>query len=214
MIDKWLSKSKLNNGLERLSKKLLFGRISANQLTVVGLIIGLLSALSILLSKFSSWTFGFIICSIVLMVISFFFDVLDGAVARIETPSIFGGILDVFSDRTVEVSIIIALISTDPSTLMWPGILSLGAIILCITMFLIVGGSIKDTDLDDSKKVIYYRHGLMERSETFLFLLLITILVLWRFILLTIFAILVFTTALLRLRDAYNIFKPQKIKQF
>jgi len=212
MIDKWLSKSKLNNGLEKLSRKLFFEKISANQLTVMGLVIGLLSALSIVLSEFSSWTFGFIICSLVLMVLSFFFDVLDGAVARLENPSIFGGILDIFCDRTVEVSIIMALISTDPSTLIWPGIFSLGAIILCITMFLVVGGSIKEIDLEESKKVIYYRHGLMERSETLLFLLLITILIPWRFILFMIFAILVLLTALLRLKDAFIIFKPRKIK--
>ncbi len=211
MIDKWLSKSKFKNGLEILSKKLFFEKISANQLTVIGLVIGLSSAISILLSELSSWTLGFIICSIVLMSISFFFDVLDGAVARLEKPSIFGGILDIFCDRTVEVSIIIALISTDPSTLMWPGIFLLGAIILCITMFLIVGGSIKESDLEESKKVIYYRHGLMERSETLIFLLLITIFVSWRFILLTIFAILVLTTALLRLRDAFIIFKTPKL---
>ena len=212
MIDKWLSKSKLNNGLEKLSRKLFFEKISANQLTVMGLVIGLLSALSIVLSEFSSWTFGFIICSLVLMVLSFFFDVLDGAVARLENPSIFGGILDIFCDRTVEVSIIMALISTDPSTLIWPGIFSLGAIILCITMFLVVGGAIKEIDLEESKKVIYYRHGLMERSETLLFLLLITILIPWRFILFMIFAILVLLTALLRLKDAFIIFKPRKIK--
>ncbi len=207
MIDKWLSKSKINDGLRKLSKKLFFEKISANQLTVIGLVIGLLSALLIMLSGFSSWSFGFITWSIILMVISFFFDVLDGAVARLEKPSVFGGILDIFCDRTVEVSIIIALISTDPSILMWPGIFSLGAIILCITMFLIVGGSIKEIDLEESKKVIYYRHGLMERSETLIFLLLITIFALWRFILLMIFAILVLITALLRLRDAYIIFK-------
>ncbi len=212
MIDKWLSKSKLNNGLEKLSKKLFFEKISANQLTIIGLFIGLLSALSILLSEFSPWTFELIICSIILMIFSFFFDVLDGAVARLEKPSIFGGILDIFCDRTVEVSIIMALISTDPSSLMWPGIFSLGAIILCITMFLIVGGSIKEAELEESKKIIYYRFGLMERSETFIFLLLITILVLWRFILLMIFAVLVFITALLRLMDAYLIFKTRKIK--
>lgn len=211
MIDKWLSKSKLNSGLEKLAKKLFFEKISANQLTVIGLFIGLLSALFILLSELSPWTFEFIISSIILMALSFFFDVLDGAVARLEKPSIFGGILDIFCDRTVEVSIIMALISTDPSALMWPGIFSLGAIILCITMFLIVGGSIKETDLEESKKVIYYRHGLIERSETFIFLLLITILVLLRFILLIIFAVLVFITALLRLRDAYLIFKTRKI---
>ena len=57
--------------------------------------------------------------------------------------------------------------------------------------------------LDELKKVIYYRHGLMERSETFLFLFCITLLISLRFLLLWIFAGLVFFTAVFRLRDAY-----------
>ena len=211
MIDKWLSKSKLKNGIEKLANKLLLGKISANQLSLTGLIIGLLSSFFIFLSGLLLWKLALIVCSIVLMVISFFFDVLDGAVARLEEPTTFGGILDIFCDRTVEVSIIIALVSTDPSILMWPGISSLGAVILCITMFLLVGGSVEAKDLEESKKVIYYRHGLMERSETFLFLLFTTIFIVWRFFLLCFFAVLVFVTALLRLRDANIIFKTGKV---
>jgi len=211
MIDKWLSKSKLKNGIEKLANKLLLGKISANQLSLTGLIIGLLSSFFIFLSGLLLWKLALIVCSIVLMVISFFFDALDGAIARLEEPTTFGGILDIFCDRTVEVSIIIALISTDPLILMWPGIFSLGAVILCITMFLLVGASVKAKDLEESKKVIYYRHGLMERSETLLFLLFTTIFIVWRFILLWAFAVLVFITALLRLRDANIIFKTGKV---
>ncbi|GAG75767.1 unnamed protein product [marine sediment metagenome] len=47
MIDKWLSKTKLNKVLEKLVKKLFFNKISANQLTLAALIIGLLSAVII-----------------------------------------------------------------------------------------------------------------------------------------------------------------------
>ena len=83
----------------------------------------------------------------------------------------------------------------------------MGAIVLCISMFLLVGGAIKAEDLEETKKVIYYHHGLMERSETFLFLLSITIFYPWRFELLWLFAILIFITAFLRLRDAYILFK-------
>lgn len=74
-------------------------------------------------------------------------------------------------------------------------------------MFLVVGGAIKAEGLDKARKAIYYRKGLMERSETFIFLILITILIPWRFILLWIFTILVYFTAILRLRDAYLIFR-------
>ncbi|GAG86269.1 unnamed protein product, partial [marine sediment metagenome] len=111
----------------------------------------------------------------ILMCISFFFDALDGPLARLKEPTVFGGILDIFCDRTVEVLIIISLISTAPQVLMWPGIFSLGGIVLCISMFLLMGNTVVVNKLAENQKVIYYRHGLIERSETLIFLFLITI---------------------------------------
>jgi len=207
MIDKWLSKTKLNRFFEKVVRKLFFNKISANTITLLALTTGLLSSLSIFLSGMLIWEIELIICATSLMVTSFLLDVLDGALARIEGPTIFGGILDIFSDRAVEVSIIIAIISLDQINLMWAGIISLGSIILCITMFLLVGGIVEAKDLEDTKKVIFYRKGLMERGETFIFLFLIMILFSWRVIMLWIFAFLILLTAILRLRDAYLIFK-------
>ncbi|MFX1504446.1 MAG: hypothetical protein ACFFDH_26045, partial [Promethearchaeota archaeon] len=108
---------------------------------------------------------------------------------------------------TVEVTIIISIISTDPLNLMWPGVFSLGAIVLCISMFLLLGAVNNEESIDEVKKVIHYRPGLMERSETFMFLLCSTIFISLRFFLLWIFAGLVFLTAILRLRDAYILLK-------
>jgi phosphatidylglycerophosphate synthase len=206
MLDNWLLKSKLKNYVKKFVKRFFLGKISANQLTFLNLLLGILSAISIFLSARLQWDLIFIILSIIFMITSFLFDAFDGTLARLEEPSEFGGILDMFCDRIVEVSLIIAIISTDPSNLLWPGIFSLGAIVLCITMFLVVGGSIKAEALKETQKVIYYRKGLMERSETFMFLLLITLFIWLRWILLWLFAALVFLTALLRLYDAYKIF--------
>jgi len=208
MIDKWLSNTKFKEGYERFVRKILLGRISANQLTIMGLVIGLISSLFILLSSvYTELSITLIILSMIFTIISFFIDTLDGSVARIEAPTIFGGILDIFCDRLVEVSMILAIVATDLSNLVWPGMFTLAAIILCISMFLIVGGIIQRDELDKKSKVIRYQGGLMERSETFFFLLAATILVPWRPVLLWVFAILVFLTALLRLRDAYRLFK-------
>jgi len=210
MIDKWLSKTKLHLFFEKLVRKLLLGKISANKVTILALIIGLLSALSIFLSRILNYEIPLIISAAILMCISFFFDVLDGSLARLKQPTVFGGILDIFCDRTVEVFIIISLISTKPLELMWPGIFSLGGIVLCISMFLLVGSTVVVDILEENKKVIYYHHGLMERSETLIFLFLMVILIPLRSILLWIFSILVLITALLRLRDAYLILKENK----
>ncbi len=212
MIDKWLSKTKFKEGYEKFVKKIFLGRISANQLTIMGLVIGLIGSLFIYLSSvYTELTITLIVLSMIFTIFSFLIDTLDGSVARFEGPTIFGGILDIFCDRLVEVSIIIAIVTTDPSNLVWPGVFTLAATVLCISMFLIVGGIIKKDELDKNSKVIIYQGGLMERSETFFFLLAIIFLIPWRFVILWIFAILVFVTALLRLRDAYKIFKVEDV---
>ena len=211
MLDNWFSRSKIKKGFEKFVQKIFDKRISANKLTIIGLILGIFSALLIFSSKVLHYELELIILAVIAMSFSFFFDAVDGVIARLESPTIFGGILDIFCDRIVEISIIIAIISTDPQILMWPGIFLLASIILCITRFLISGGVVSIENLEEGKKVIYYRKGLMERSETFIFLLLITFLFFgaWRFILLWIFAVLVFITAILRLKDSYLILKSR-----
>lgn len=211
MIDNWFQKSELKKAINKLVRKLLLGRISANSLTVIGLVFGLLSALFIFLSGIIDLVLECIIISTILMSLSFFIDILDGAVARMEEPTTFGGILDIFCDRTVEIFILLAIVSTDPIQLMWPSLFSLSAIILCITIFLIVGGVVvKEENLKEQQKVIYYSHGIMERTETFIFLIVITIFFPWRVILLWFFAILIFITAFQRLRHAYIMFYSMK----
>ena len=210
MIDKWLSKTKFKEGYEKFVTKIFIGKISANQFTIIGLVIGLISALFIYLSSvYAELSITFIVMSMIFTIISFVIDTLDGSVARFEEPTIFGGVLDIFCDRLVEVFIIIAIVATNPSNLIWPGMFTLAAIVMCISMFLIVGGIIKRDELDKKSKVIIYQGGLMERSETFIFLLIVIILIPWRFFILWIFAILIFLTALLRLREAYKIFKSE-----
>ena len=210
MIDNWFQKSELKKAINKLVRKLLLGRISANSLTVIGLVFGLLSALFIFLSGIIDLVLECIIISTILMSLSFFIDILDGAVARMEEPTTFGGILDIFCDRAVEIFILLAIVSTDPIQLMWPGLFSLSAIILCITIFLIVGGVVKEENLKKQQKIIYYSHGIMERTETFIFLIVITIFFPWRVILLWFFAILIFITAFQRLRHAYIMFYSKK----
>jgi phosphatidylglycerophosphate synthase len=208
MIDSWLSQSKLKIAYERFVRKILLGRVSANQLTILGLVIGLIAAFFIYLSKTILFEFELIIISSILIVLSFTMDTMDGAIARAKGPTLFGGILDIFSDRLVEVILIITLVSTDPFNLIWPGLFTLAAMVLCISMFLIV--SILSQEIENTKKaakVIRYRKGFMERSETLILLILTVILIPWRFYLLWLFASLVFITALLRLKDAYVLFK-------
>ncbi|TFF88176.1 MAG: CDP-alcohol phosphatidyltransferase family protein [Promethearchaeota archaeon] len=212
MIDNWLSKSRLKRKYELFVKKVLYKRISPNQLTLIGLALGLSSALTLFLSSFFKINLLFIILSVSLIVLSFFLDTLDGTLARIEGSTIFGGIMDIFCDRAVEISIILSVVSTKPFILMWPGLFSLAAMILCISAFLIVGAKIDELKKTKSDKVLYYPNGIMERTETFIFLFLTIILMSYRFILLLIFAILTFITALQRIIGAYWFFNKSNTK--
>ncbi len=208
MIDSWLSKTKFKDIYEKFVRKIFLGKVSANQLTIIGLIFGLIGSLLIYLSSLlEDFLIIMIISSVSVVSISFIIDTIDGSVARYEGPTTFGGILDIFCDRLVEISIIIALVASDPLNLIWAGMFSLAAIILCISMFLIVGGITKRNSVETTSKVITYQTGLMERSETFLFFIAMVILISWRLILLWIFSGLVFTTALLRLIKAHKLFK-------
>lgn len=210
MIDKWATKKKLNRYFESLVKKYLFGRIKANTLTFIGLIFGIGCSILIFLSTFNPWTSLLIIFSSGLMFLSFLMDVLDGILARIEGSTIFGGIFDLFCDRTVEIMIILALVSTDPSSLLWPATISLSAIVLCITIFLSIGAAAESFNFSENEKLIYYSGGIMERSETFLFLILMNIFVSLRILIFWLFGILIFITTLQRLRHAYLLFYEKK----
>ena len=208
MIDSWLSKTKFKDMYEKFVRKIFLGKVTANQLTIIGLIFGLIGSFLIYLSSlFEELLLIMIISSVSIVSISFFFDTIDGSVARYEGPTTFGGILDIFCDRLVEISIIISLVASDSLNLIWAGMFSLAAIILCISMFLIVGGITKRNGVENTSKVITYQTGLMERSETFLFFLAMIILIPLRLILLWIFSGLVFTTAILRLIKARKLFK-------
>ncbi len=208
MIDSWLSKTKFKDAYEKFVRKFFLGKVSANQLTIIGLIVGLIGSFFIYLSSLlEDFLIIMIISSVTIVSISFFFDTIDGSVARYEGPTTFGGILDIFCDRLVEISIIISLVASDSQNLIWAGMFSLAAIILCISMFLIVGGITKRGSIESTTKVITYQTGLMERSETFLFFLAMIILIPWRLVLLWIFSGLVFTTAILRLIKARKLFK-------
>ena len=208
MIDSWLSKTKFKEMYENFIRKFFLGKLSANELTILGLIIGLIGSFLIYLSSlFEDLMIILTISSVCIIAISFFLDTIDGSVARYEGPTIFGGILDIFCDRLVEISIIISIVASDSLNLIWAGIFSLASIILCISMFLIVGGITKKNGVESKSKVITYQFGFMERSETFLFFLAMIILIPWRAILLWIFSALVFMTAILRLLEAHKIFK-------
>lgn len=104
-----------------------------------------------------------------LLLLSGFLDTLDGALARKQgTATEWGAVLDIFVDRIVESAVILGLFSVDPLHRGWICLLMLCSILLCITSFLVVGIFTRN----DSSKSFHYSPGLIERTEAFLFFLL------------------------------------------
>jgi archaetidylinositol phosphate synthase len=205
MLDHWLVKSKFKESYEKFIQNLFRDKFTANQLTISGLFSGLICAFFIFLSGlFKEYFFLLYLISIIMMVISFIFDTFDGPVARLRGKTKFGGYLDMFCDRLVEISIIIAFASTNPNLLMYPALFSLGSMVLCISIFLLSGIESNVSEGREKIKVIYFKKGFIERSETFIFLLLIDLLYALRSILLWVFAISILITAFLRLINAFR----------
>ena len=84
MLDNWLGKSKLEKWLESFVRKSFLGRISPNQMTLLGLIFGIISALFIFLSGFPQIQLFFLIISIIFIIISFVLYAFDGILARFD----------------------------------------------------------------------------------------------------------------------------------
>jgi len=175
-IRPWFQKTLINT----IARKISFFNVSANAITILSFITGFLSAIFIL---WSPWI------AVILLLLSGYFDILDGTIARIQnTSSTFGTMLDILSDRFVESFIIISIFIVQPQ-FAWVGLFMMMSIVVCISSFLLVG----IFSQQESHKSFYYSPGLIERAETFIFFIimilvpstvltlgiLFTILVLW-----------------------------------
>lgn len=101
-----------------------------------------------------------------LLVLSGYFDTLDGSLARAHNRMTEkGAVLDIVFDRIVEFSVIFALTLVDPPSRSLIALLMLGSVLICITSFLVVG----IFTANQSEKGFHYSPGIIERTEAFLF---------------------------------------------
>ncbi len=122
------------------------------------------SLFGIAVAPLLAFKMGFL--AIVSLLISGYFDLLDGSLARLQkSSSPQGAVLDITSDRLVEFCVILGLFFVDPEERALPAILMLGSVLLCITSFLVVGIFSQNT----SEKSFHYSPGLVERLEAFCF---------------------------------------------
>lgn len=140
--------------------------VSANVLTIFGAFLGLVAALAISQQQFA--------LGLLLISINRIFDGLDGAVARINGATEYGGYLDTLADFLFYVSVPVAFgLATDTNLL--PALLLLASFTLTAVSFLgfaAIAARRGATDNAHGPKALIYSTGLMEGSETIAFFIL------------------------------------------
>ncbi len=137
-----------------------------------------------------------IIAASIFLVLSGYLDSLDGSLARhIGCVTKLGAVLDIVADRFVEFMIIFGLFFLYPDSHGFYSMLMLGATLICITSFLVVGIFIEN----ETHKSFHYSPGIMERPEAFLFFLLMILIPSWYPALAILYTVLVLLTAGIRI---------------
>ena len=136
--------------------------ISANTLTLAGLVCGLFAAVLVALG--APWA------GVAVLWLSGLLDAADGTLARLTAPSALGAVLDITSDRVVEVAMILALAWRYPDARLALLLLT-GVIVVAMSLFLSIGAALAN----DSAKSFHYAPGFAERTEGFLFLSVMTL---------------------------------------
>ena len=166
--------------------------LTPNKVTILSGIVGLL--------VIPALVFKCIWIAVFLLLVSGYFDTLDGSLARLQDRSTqIGSALDIVMDRLVEWAVVFALYLVDPQRAVLCFLILL-ANLLCITSFLVVGIFVEQ----NSNKSFFYHEGLMERAEAFIFFILMMLIPQWFAFLAVVYIILVLLTAFLHLRFFNN----------
>lgn len=170
-------------------------KMTPNNITVIGFLIGLLPFVFIYLDKY--------LIAVLFLWVSGLFDAVDGEMARISNNSTpFGTLMDVTFDRIVEIGVILAIALKHPQFRLELLFLT-ASIILSMTIFLTVGA------LSENKgsKSFYYQAGVAERTEGFLLFTLMILLPKYIVLISNIFSILIVITAIQRMIEAKRLLK-------
>jgi len=176
--------------------------ISANAITLFGVLIGLAAAFAIAANWF--------LFALILIIISRLADGLDGAVARATKKTDFGGYLDIVMDFLFYAAIPLGFIFANPSSNAFAGAILLLSFNFNGASFLgyaILAEKHKHKTDVSGEKSIYFNNGLIGGSETIVFFIVICIWPKLFAMLSLIFAILVIVTAVMRILYAREVFK-------
>ncbi len=152
--------------LNRAGQRLARMGLIANQLTLLGMLVGLGAAAAILAQQFA--------VAIALVLLGRLLDGLDGAVARATAATPFGGYLDIVGDFLFYVCVPLAFGFSDPANLK-PAMVLLAAFALTGVSFLALAAVAAEQGLETSAhgaKSFFYSTGFAEGGETILIFLL------------------------------------------
>lgn len=165
-------------------------KLTPNNVTILALLLGVSTSIFLY--------FDMQIIAVTLLWVSGYLDAVDGAMARrSNSSSSFGTLLDIVSDRIVEVSIVLVL-GLKFVDVRYNLIVLTVCILMSMTIFLTVGA------LSEKKgvKSFYYQAGVAERSEGFIFFSLMILIPSYLGIITNIFSILLIITAIQRFLEA------------
>jgi len=151
----------LQPGLQRLARVLVKAGVGADAVTLTGFVLGLGGAWSIASGSPSG--------GLALLLASRLMDGLDGAVARLTTPTDRGAFLDISLDFLFYASIPLAFALLDPTANALAAAVLLAAFIGTGSSFLAFAGMAGKRGLASTahpKKGLYYLGGLTEATET------------------------------------------------
>ncbi len=171
--------------------------IGANDVTLIGLGIGLIAALMIGLGA-PFW-------ALIPLLISRIADGLDGAVARATQKTDFGGFLDIAADFLFYGAIPAAFVFADPTSNGAAGAFLLASFYFNGTSFLgyaILAEKRGHITTAQGQKSLYYSNGILEGTETILFFVLLCLMPTFFAPLAYVFGALCFATAILRIYGA------------
>jgi phosphatidylglycerophosphate synthase len=152
----------IDPALDRIARTLAKNDIGANALTIFGAVVGLAAAIAISQNSFA--------LALGLVVANRIIDGLDGAVARINGPTEFGGYLDSLADFLFYVSVPVAFGSAHSVNQM-PALLLVASFTLTAVSFLAFAAIFarKGAVGAHGPKAFIYSTGLMEGGETIAF---------------------------------------------
>lgn len=145
-------------------------KISANQITIFGLVLGVACFLAIAINTMTA--------ALILLALNRLADGLDGAVARAQTPSELGAYLDIVSDFVLWGLLPIGFIILDSDNAIAAAVL-LSSFSMSMTVFLAFAIMAEKRGLEtdaQGTKSFFYVAGLAEGTETITFF---TIVIIW-----------------------------------